>query len=346
MRGVVFCGGAALLAAAIVLGRNRAATPPPLTFSGDAMGTRYTVSVVDLPHSADPAILDRRIREELDRIDALMSTYRPESELSRFNRRDSTEWFAVSRETAEVVDEAIRVGRLTGGAFDVTVDPLVRLWDFGPERKTQPAVPPADAVRRALAQVGFADLEVRRSPPAIRKSRANLAIDLSGIAKGFAVDQVAGLLRRHGAENYLVEIGGELRAAGRNPQGTPWQIAVASPRADAQAIQRVVGLENLAMATSGDYRNYFEASGRRYSHIIDPRSGMPVCHKLASVTVLADSCMRADALATGLMVLGPDAGYELALRERLPALLVVAGDAGFVERETPDFTAAVSTGIP
>jgi len=314
---------------------------PPAVFTGPALGTHYTVKVVDAPRSLDLEALDKQIRRELDRVDALMSTYKEDSELSRFNRWDRDDWFTVSPETAEVIDEALHVGRLTGGAFDVTVGPVVNLWNFGPEPDARDEVPSPEQIEAARSRVGFRHLEVRRSPPAVRKRRTDLYLDLSGIAKGFAVDRLAEHLERGGVRNYLVEIGGELRAKGHNPQSDRWQIAVESPLAGVRAIQRVVALEDVGMATSGDYRNYFEDDGVRYSHIIDPRSAAPVSHGLASVTVLARRCTRADALATGLMVLGPEEGYALALEEGIRAMFIVHGESGFVEKATPNFSSGL-----
>lgn len=336
----VFWCGMVLCVAAIVLAANRpfSQTPrPPATFSGPTMGTRYTVKVVDLPSSVDPQTLEQEIHEKLSRIDALMSTYRSDSELSRLNRFDAGRWFGVSRETASVLDEAIRIGRLTDGAFDVTVGPLVNLWNFGPGKSLSVSAPSPEAIEDAKRRVGLNLVEVRLSPPAVRKKRKDLYIDLSGIAKGFAVDRIAGHLELCGIENYMIEVGGEIKAKGRNPQGEAWRIGVESPLTGTREIQTVAVLNDLAMATSGDYRNYFEEEGVRYSHIIDPRSGKPIGHKMASVTVLDRSCTRADALATALMVLGPDAGYDLALRERLPVLFIIKSHAGFVEKSTPDF---------
>ena len=334
-----WCGIALCLVVFCVAYQHAAPNDPqaPAVFSGPTMGTRYTVKVVDPPDSVDLQTLKEQIRQKLHRIDDLMSTYRPDSEISRLNRWDRDQWFAVSPQTAAVIQEAVQIGHLTEGAFDVTVGPLVSLWNFGPEQGPRDDVPSPEKIDAASSRVGFHHLEVRLSPPAVRKKRTDLYIDLSGIAKGFAVDQVAEYLERCGVQNYLVEVGGELRAKGHNARGNPWQIAVESPLAGVRAIQRIVALEDVGMATSGDYRNYFERDGVRYSHIIDPRSAAPVSHRLASVTVLASSCMRADALATALMVLGPDAGYELALQEGTQAIFVVNGGTGFVEKVTPNF---------
>ncbi len=330
--GVALCLGLCCSACS----RLAPSTPQRLTtFSGPTMGTRYTVKLVDLPTGVDPETIRQEIERKLDHIDALMSTYDPDSELSRLNRFADTEWFSVSHEMARVIGEAVRIGQLTGGAFDITIGPLVNLWHFGPDKDLPDRIPSPEEITRAKSNVGFHNIEVRLSPPAVRKKRPGLCIDLSGIAKGFAVDQIAEHLECRGIENYFVDVGGDLRVKGCNQRGKPWNVAIEAPLADARAIQRTVPLVHGAMATSGDYRNYFEQNDIRYSHIIDPRSGKPISHKLASVTVLDSRCMRADALATALMVLGPKAGYELALQQSLPALFLVKSGAGFVEKVSP-----------
>ena len=316
------------------------------TFSGQTMGTWFTVKIVDPPPAVSTAALQEEIGARLRQINAWMSTYDPDSELSRLNRFDQPEWFEVSAETAAVADEALRVGRLTEGAFDVTVGPLVSLWNFGPVRRTTDRVPPPDEIDEVMARTGLTKVEVRLSPPAVRKQHGDVSIDLSGIAKGFAVDEIAGLLERSGVEHYMVDVGGEVKARGRNPEGKPWQIGIETPVAGKRGIQKVIPLDRLAVATSGDYRNYFEQDGVRYAHIIDPRCGRPITHKLASVSVLDPCCMRADALATGLMVLGPEAGYNLAKREKLPVLFLVKSETGFVERMTPQFEQVIETASP
>ena len=270
----------------------------------------------------------------------LMSTYRSDSELSRLNRFDEPDWFGVSADTAAVIDEALQVGRLSGGAFDVTVSPLVNLWNFGPVKRTEDRVPSAAEIEDVMARVGFEKVEVRFSPPAVRKERDDLSIDLSGIAKGFAVDQVAKHLEQDKIQDYMVDVGGEVKARGRNPKGNAWRIGIETPTSGKRDVQRVISLDGLAVATSGDYRNYFEQDGVRYCHLIDPRSGRPIGHKLASVSVVGPDCARADSLATALMVLGPDDGYNLAVEEDLAALFLVKTEDGFVEKTTPRFKKA------
>jgi len=332
----------AFCVALLLFVRSRPSSEPDerlTVFSGPTMGTTYTVKLVDLPSSADAQRLEEEIRRELELVDRLMSTYRADSELSQLNRFEGTGWFEVSPETAAVIHQAVCIGRLTQGAFDVTVGPLVNLWEFGPDGGAH-RVPSAEEIGLVKGRVGPGKIEVRLSPPAVRKRREDVYVDLSGIAKGFAVDQLARHLENRRIENYMVEVGGELKARGHNHRDQPWQVAVESPLAGTRAIERIVPLGDRAMATSGDYRNYFEKDGLRYCHIIDPRSARPVSHRLASVTVLAPSCTRADALATGLFVLGPEAAYNLALKEKLPVLLLVKTAAGFSEKSTPDFEQA------
>jgi len=311
--------------------------PRLVEFSGPTMGTWFSVKVVDPPASIDVQALEAGIGEVLAQVDALMSTYRLDSELSLLNRFDEPDWFGVSADTAAVIDEAQQVASLTGGAFDVTVSPLVNLWNFGPVKRTEDRVPSAAEIEDVMGRIGFEKVEVRLSPPAVRKERGDLSIDLSGVAKGFAVDKVAERLERDKIQNYMVDVGGEVKARGRNPKGDPWRIGIETPTSGERDVGRIISLDGLAVATSGDYRNYFEQDGVRYCHLIDPRSGRPIGHTLASVTVVGPDCARADALATALMVLGPDAGYNLAVEEELAALFLVKTEDGFVEKTTPRF---------
>lgn len=318
-------GGAALLAP--LWPRDGVAGEAVL--EGPTMGTRYRVVLAAPPPGVDPGDLRSRLEGALERVEQLMSTYRPDSELSRFNRGAPATFHPVSDETLAVVDHALRVGRLTGGAFDPTVGALVGRWGFGAEVPCL-AGAPRDGV-------GLGRLSIRSAPSALMRDREGVFLDLSGIAKGFGLDRVCALLDAAGVRDYLVEIGGELRARGRKAGGGPWLVGIERPVPGERRIGRVVRLEGLAIATSGDYLDFYESGGRRYSHIIDPRSGAPVDHGLAAVTVLAASAMQADAMATALMVLGPEAGLGLARRLGLAALFTARGGAGFVERSTPGF---------
>jgi thiamine biosynthesis lipoprotein len=303
-----------------------------LRLGGATMGTTWSVVAARAPAALDARRVRAAIERTLARVDREASTWRADSELSRFNDGPSTAWSPVSAGLATVVGEALRTSRLSGGAFDPTVAPLVDLWGFGPTAGARRR-PAAAAIRAARARIGFAHLAVRTTPPALRKDRPDLRVDLSAVAKGFAADRVAAGLAALGAHDVLVEIGGELRARGRNPDGAPWAVAVQRPTGATGAASAVLRLTDGGIATSGDYRNHFDEQGHRYGHVIDPRTGEPVTHALASVTVVAASAMRADALATALLVLGPEAGAALARRDGLAALFITRQPDGF--RTTP-----------
>jgi len=307
-----------------------------MELQGATMGTFYSIQVLGLPPAVEPTRLRDGIEAELELVNALMSTYRDDSELSGFNRSRTTDWFAVSLALAGLVREVIRTSEISNGAFDVTVGPLVNLWGFGPGGGSD--TPPADAeIARTKARIGYRKLSVRSNPPALRKSEPTLYLDLSAIAKGYGVDRLAELLDAVGITDYLIELGGELRARGYNGQGLPWRIAVERPDPEGRTVHRILPLRDGAMATSGDYRNFFEQDGKRYSHTIDPRTGRPVTHRLASVTVLVPRTARADALATAFLVLGPQAGFELAESLQTPALFIVRMPEGYSELQTSAF---------
>ena len=299
--------------------------PETMRFSGATMGTTWHATVVDAPSSATRLLLQQDIDAVLARIDLLMSTWREDSEISRFNRAAEGEWFAIAPETLAVLHEALRVNRESDGAFDVTIAPLLAAWGFGP--RGSPHVPGEGQVQAALAQVGSQALELEHDPPRLRKT-APRAIELSAIAPGYAVDLVAEAFVARGVRNFLVEIGGEVRTAGRNPAGGAWTIGIERPDAPPGTPALAIELHDVAVSTSGDYREFFEADGRRYSHTFDPHTGRPVTHTLASVTVIAGDCMRADALATALAVLGPDAGMTFAERKRLPVYMLLREPGG------------------
>jgi len=313
-------------------------TPPMVAvITGETMGTTYTVKLAGLPESQSVGDVKAGIEKRLETVNRQMSTWRKDSEISRFNVETGTDWFPVSKETVAVVQEADRVSRLSGGAFDVTVGPLVNLWSFGPENRPR-KIPDKDEIKARLRRVGFQRLSFRVDPPALKKANANLSVDLSAIAKGFGVDRIADYLDGLNLTGYMVEIGGEVRCKGTKADGGAWKIGIQSPKNRKTAPIRVVALKDRAMATSGDYRNYFEQDGRRYSHTIDPRTGRPIAHRLVSVSVVADSCMTADALATTIMVLGPVEGYNFAEKHQLFVLLIVADGQGFRMQATPSFS--------
>jgi thiamine biosynthesis lipoprotein len=279
------------------------------------------------------------VREALDGVDEHMSTYRSESEIEQFNRGD-TQSFAASQDLLEVVAEAQRVARLTGGAFDITVGPLVDIWGFGPSGAAE--TPDEEKLRELLATTGFEQLKVDVEGGTLQKARADCRIDLSAIATGFAVDRVSEGLAQQGLPHHMVEVGGEVRARGFNGSGQVWRIGIEQPTVVGRSVQLVVPLADLSLATSGDYRNFFERDGVRISHTIDPRTGRPISHNLASVSVIHASCMTADGLATALSVLGPDEGFELAERQDIPAyFLVRVADDVFEEKQTSEWAALI-----
>ena len=313
--------------------------------TGSTMGTTYAITA-NCPDRIPSAAVAALLR----RIDARMSTYDEASELMRFNRGPVGEWMPVSRELVEVVAAAKTVAEHTGGALDPTVAPLVALWGFGasaqkaawapndPEDASQPRPgtvakrtsqdgPDAAAIRSALLSVGHHHVRYRLAPPALAKDRA-VSMDLSAIAKGHAVDRIGDVLQAAGCRAFLVELGGEIRASGPAPSGGPWRIGVDSPSGRGQ-LDEPIRLRDAGMATSGDYRQYAEHDGSRVTHIIDPRSGYPVRHRLASVTVVAESARSADAYATALMVLGERDGMRFADDAGLAVLFIVRTEEGF-----------------
>ena len=307
----------------------------PLEFSGAAMGTSWSVKLAEFPPEIEPAVLETELALILRAVDEQMSTYRADSELSRFNASRSIDWFPVSADTAAVVVAALEIAQRTDGAFDVTVGPLVNLWGFGPGPWA--GVPTDEELRTARASTGYTRLEVRTSPPALRMSSAARGVDLSGIAKGFTVDALAEHLEARGVANYLVELGGELRATGHNSKEEPWRIGIERPVAGDRILQRVLALQNRAVATSGDYRNARTVGEESLPHVLDPRSGRPVRTGIGSATVVCPTAMEADALATALMVLGPVEGIRFAEREGLAAQLVVRERGELVTRSTAAF---------
>ena len=299
-----------------------------IVLHGTTMGTTYCIRYRPRDHFADQNAIHRVIEEELEQINIQMSNYREDSEVSRFNRSESSEWFAVSSETAFVVNLAQEIAKISDGAFDVTVGPVVDLWGFGPSGRHE-TIPSDDDIKTAMKYVGYENLLVRLSPPALRKLIPTLQIDLSAIAKGHGADRVSDLLKRHGIENSFVEIGGEIVVSGYRSGSEPWQIGIESPEDFKRSIAIVVGLSDAALATSGDYRNFFIDSDSRFSHTIDPKTGRPVTHSLASNSVVASTAASADAIATCMMVLGKSDGLRLAEENNWAVLFISRSNKGF-----------------
>ena len=293
------------------------------------MGTQYHISlVVPKIYHVDNDKLKKQIDNLLQNINQQMSTYIASSEVSQFNQYKQVDWFSVSDDVAHVVSNAQNISKLTSGAFDITVAPLVDLWGFG--ATTQFSLPSDSQVALALKETGYQSLKVRDSPPALRKLKKNLHIDLSAIAKGFAVDKVSSLLNQKGYKNYLVEIGGEIHITGKNQLNKPWRVGIESPNLLKTRVNQSLQLSDISLATSGDYRNYFMKDGVRFSHTINPITGKPITHKLASITVLHKSTMIADAYATALMVLGENKGKVFANTHSIKVNMIIRdNDSGF-----------------
>jgi thiamine biosynthesis lipoprotein len=299
------------------------------------MGTTWHVTYVDSGHLVREGEILAGIEARLEEVNASMSTYREDSEISRLNTAPLDTWVDVSLPFYTVLSTALEVGRSSGGAYDVTVGPLVNLWGFGPQSGPDKVPDPA-LIATLLQQVGQEKLRLDREGLRVKKL-ADLSLDFSSLAKGYAVDQVALWLEEQGITRYLVEVGGEMRAAGLSGRGDPWRIAIEQPEIDAHGVAAALELSDMAIATSGDYRNYFELAGQRYSHSIDPRTGFPVAHELVSVTVVHASAMVADAWATALIVLGPQRADEVAELHGLAVYFIQRDAGGYVHSQTAGF---------
>ena len=311
----------------------------PWSIVGETMGTSYNVQIADCP--ADCAGMAAAVDARLTELNQALSHYDPESELSAFNRYKKSDWFPVSADLYNVIAYSTVISRQYGGAFDITLAPVIDLWGFGPNGSEQ--LPSNKEIITALAQTGYQKVAVQSAPTAVRKSNPAIRADLSGIAKGYAVDQLAQLIQATGSSNYLVEIGGEIRAAGRRSKQHPWRIGIEPPDARPE-LAFIINPGNQSVASSGDYRNFFITDGKRYSHTIDPRTGKPVEHQLAAVSVILPAAVQADAAATALMVMGPEVGFSYADANGIPALFFVREDRGMIAFYTETFGRYIERG--
>ncbi|MEX2335477.1 MAG: FAD:protein FMN transferase, partial [Pseudohongiella sp.] len=324
------------------------ATDQVYQLSGNTMGTGYTVLVTRFPDEVPDNELAEGIEQRLHRIDReLMSTYAPESELSRFNRAPVGQWMDISPELADVMAQAQAVSDLTGGYFDVTVGPLVDRWGFGPlqEMADSSRIPTDAEIEQLRERVGYRHLEVNQQPPQLRKLH-DVRVDLSGVAKGYGTDVIADYLESVGLDSYFIEIGGELRVRGVKPDGSSWVPAIERPTQGAPEVHDIIvhDGQSIAVAGSGDYRNYFEQDGVRFSHEIDPFTGRPISHDLAAVYVITDTAAMADAWSTAFMVMGAERSEALAQRLDLAAYFITKRNdgEGFDSRFTPQFARYLS----
>ena len=309
--------------------------------SGPIMGTSYHIKVVLTPNKHSLDNLSKGVSETLNRVDLLMSTYKPNSEISRFNRLATNTWFELSQETYQVIALGQSISEKSKGSYDMTVGPLVNSWGFGPAGKPV-KMPDEGQLHDLLNRVGFAHLKLDADRLSIMKD-TDVYLDLSSIAKGYAVDAVANYLDSHNVESYLVEVGGEIRAQGIKPNGKVWRLAIESPTVGQRSVHKVIDLTNAGLATSGDYRNYYEEGGVRYSHTIDPFTGKPVQHQLTSVSVISSTSAEADAMATMFMVMGAERGYTFAVEHNIAAYFIYRNNLGsvdvseFVSKSTKEF---------
>lgn len=313
---------------------------PEIQLSGSTMGTTFAVRVLD-GGIVDRNELSRAIQHQLDTVDHLLSTYDSASEVSRFNRHVDTTGFSASEITRSVLLVGREVSERSNGALDVTVAPIVNAWGFGSTSARKQA-PDDEHLRGLLGSVGYRKLRVDLETGKLYKEDPDVSVDLSAIAKGYGVDQVVDLLESRGLPSFLVEVGGEVRVHGLNSAGEPWKVAIEAPVPFQRIVYGVIGMTEGAVATSGDYRDFLEIDGVRYAHIVDPRDGRAQPQKDFSVSVLSSTAVLADAWATALAVLGPRAGYDLALREGIAALFLERTDEGIRAISTPAFPALQS----
>lgn len=315
--------------------------PPMVSLKGATMGTTYNIKYIKVD-SASTTLTSAQMQTQIDsllaNINQLMSTYIPDSELSQLNRSPANVAFPISPETEYVIQEALKLNSLSKGILDITVGPLVNLWGFGPNKRPN-KMPSEERLAEIRSYVGIDKFTLENST--ITKTDINVYIDLSTIAKGYAVDEIAKLLSSHGVANYLVEIGGEMRLAGTKINKEKWLVAIEKPKPGARSLQQIISIGDNAIATSGDYRNYFEEEGVRYSHLINPKTGYPIKHNLVAVTVVASQCIEADGLATALIVLGTEQGIKLAEDNNIAALFITKEGEQFVEYQSTEFVRLV-----
>ncbi|NQZ23860.1 MAG: FAD:protein FMN transferase [Colwellia sp.] len=309
--------------------------PEKILLSGSTMGTTYHITYINKDDLNKSDIMQDSIDHLLAEVNQVASTYMKNSELSRFNQTKNTTPFVASIQLREMLTEAIRLAELSGGALDVTVGPLVNLWGFGPSHRPI-NIPTEEQITVAKLKTGIQYVKIKGD--AIIKLNPDIYLDLSTLAKGYAVDRVADFLEEQEIEDYLVEIGGEMRLKGKPEDGRNWKVAIEKPLSEQRVVQQVIIPKNSAVASAGDYRNFFEQDNIRYSHIINPKTGKPIAHRLVSVTVIAAKSMVADGLSTALMVMGPHKGLAMAKEQNIAALFIVKTiDGNYSEFHTDNF---------
>lgn len=312
-------------------------TGTTLVLEGKTMGTYWRASIVDIDPARGPA-LQRDIQAQLNAADWLLSTWKPDSALSRFNQSHSTSPWPVSEALSDIVTLSLRIGEKTQGAMDITVGPLVNLWGFGPGKQPT-AAPTQQQINAQKARIGLAHLQTinRAGQQWLQKDLPDLYVDLSTVGEGYATDCLARLMNKQGITRYLVSVGGAVTTRGTGPHDRPWRVAIQKPTDRENAVQAIVNLNGYGISTSGSYRNYYELNGKRISHVINPVTGHPVDHRLVSATVIAPTALEADGWDTGLMVLGPEKAKAVAEREGLAVYLITKEERGFSVWMSPQF---------
>lgn len=334
---------AALLGACVLFSGCDSATTPATPAStatvldGKTMGTFWRVSVIGVDEAKVQA-LRAKVQAQLDADDRLLSTWKNDSALMRFNHAADTRPWPVSEAMADIVTLSLRIGAKTHGAMDITVGPLVNLWGFGPDKQPV-ATPDAQAIAAAKARTGLQHLQVinQSGRQFLQKDIPDLFVDLSTVGEGYAADHLARLMEQEGISRYLVSVGGALVSRGMNGEGKPWRVAIQKPTDQENAVQAIVDINGHGISTSGSYRNYYELDGKRISHVIDPQTGQPITHKLVSVTVIAPTALEADGWDTGLMVLGPEKAQQVVREQGLAVYMIVKEGEGFKTWMSPQF---------
>lgn len=334
---------AALLGACVLFSGCDSATTPATPAStatvldGKTMGTFWRVSVIGVDEAKAQA-LRAKVQAQLDADDRLLSTWKNDSALMRFNHAADTRPWPVSEAMADIVTLSLRIGAKTDGAMDITVGPLVNLWGFGPDKQPV-ATPGAQAIAAAKARTGLQHLQVinQSGRQFLQKDIPDLFVDLSTVGEGYAADHLARLMEQEGISRYLVSVGGALVSRGMNGEGKPWRVAIQKPTDRENAVQAIVDINGHGISTSGSYRNYYELDGKRISHVIDPQTGQPITHKLVSVTVIAPTALEADGWDTGLMVLGPEKAQQVVREQGLAVYMIVKEGEGFKTWMSPQF---------
>lgn len=334
---------AALLGACVLFSGCDSATTPATPAStatvldGKTMGTFWRVSVIGVDEEKAQA-LRAKVQAQLDADDRLLSTWKNDSALMRFNHAADTRPWPVSEAMADIVTLSLRIGAKTDGAMDITVGPLVNLWGFGPDKQPV-ATPDAQAIAAAKARTGLQHLQVinQSGRQFLQKDIPDLFVDLSTVGEGYAADHLARLMEQEGISRYLVSVGGALVSRGMNGEGKPWRVAIQKPTDRENAVQAIVDINGHGISTSGSYRNYYELDGKRISHVIDPQTGQPITHKLVSVTVIAPTALEADGWDTGLMVLGPEKAQQVVREQGLAVYMIVKEGEGFKTWMSPQF---------